>query len=208
MLAPIELRDAALRFDPDFVPAVERAALFVALRDGITWETHVIRLFGRDIPSPRLSCWIGDPGTGYVYSGTQFEPHEWSPALLDLRDRVAAATGARFNSVLANRYRDGRDSMGFHADDEPELGREPVIASLSVGATRRFVLRHRTRKREHFALDLNDGSLLVMAGATQRHWNHALPKTARPVGERINLTFRWITPREPQPKLRRRQESL
>lgn len=193
---PIALRDADLRYDPDFVPAGERAALFAALRDGIPWETHVIRLFGRDIPSPRLSCWIGDPGTSYVYSGTRFEPHPWTHQLLDLHDRIAAATGARYNSVLANRYRNGRDSMGFHADDEAELGPQPVIASLSFGATRRFVLRHRRRKHEKSTLELTDGSLLVMQGDTQRNWNHALPKTARPVGERINLTFRRIAPRE------------
>ncbi len=194
-MQPIDLPDATLELEPGFIPPDECEGLAAAIRHEVPWETHVIRIFGREIPSPRLSCWIGDPEAAYVYSGTRFEPHPWTPTLVALRGRVEAASGARYNSVLANRYRDGRDSMGFHADDEPELGPEPVIASLSLGARRRFVLKHRKRKRETLELALGDGDLLVMRGATQRHWNHALPKTARPVGERINLTFRWIDPR-------------
>lgn len=189
----LDLPDATLDLDPGFVPAAGRAALFEALRAEIPWETHVVRIFGREIASPRLSCWIGDPDTRYVYSGTRFAPHPWTPRLAALRERIAAATDAPYNSVLANLYRDGRDGMGFHADDEPELGDAPVIASLSLGATRRFVLKRR-RGTGRFELALGDGALLVMRGATQRHWNHALPKTSKPVGPRINLTFRWIDP--------------
>ena len=192
-LALLPIADASVLVDPDFVAAPERAALFEAVRREVPWETHLIRLFGREIPSPRLSCWIGDPDATYVYSGTRFEPRPWTPRLAALRERVAAATGARFNSVLANLYRDGRDGMGFHADDEPELGDAPVIASLSLGATRRFVLKRR-RGAGRFELPLEDGTLLVMRGATQRHWNHALPKTAKPAGPRINLTFRHVDP--------------
>jgi len=191
-MQPIDLPEATLELEPGFIPPGECEGLAAAIRREVPWETHVIRIFGREIASPRLSCWIGDPDAAYVYSGTRFEPQPWTPTLDALRGRIEAASGARYNSVLANRYRDGRDSMGFHADDEPELGPEPVIASLSLGAARRFVLKHRKRKRETFELALGDGDLLVMRGATQRHWNHALPKTARPVGERINLTFRWI----------------
>ena len=188
-----DLPDATLEIVPDFVPAGGREALFDALRAEIPWETHVVRIFGREIASPRLSCWVGDPEASYVYSGTRFEPRPWTPRLAALRDRVAAATGAPFNSVLANLYRDGRDGMGFHADDEPELGEAPVIASLSLGATRRFVLK-RKRGPERSEIALADGTLLVMRGETQRHWNHALPKTARSVGPRINLTFRNVDP--------------
>ena len=111
---------------------------------------------------------------------------------LDLREEISDAAGERFNSVLANLYRDGRDGMGWHSDDEPELGGQPVIASLSLGATRRFVLKHRHDPERKLAIELPAGSLLVMAGDTQRNYRHALPKTARPIGARINLTFRRI----------------
>jgi alkylated DNA repair dioxygenase AlkB len=128
----------------------------------------------------------------YRYSGTEFEPRAWPGILLTIRARLADELGLDFNSVLANRYRDGRDAMGWHSDDERELGSAPTIASLSLGATRRFVLKHRLHPERKLALDLPRGSLLVMSGATQRHYRHALPRTARPVGERINLTFRRI----------------
>jgi alkylated DNA repair dioxygenase AlkB len=118
----------------------------------------------------------------------------WTPELQRIRQRVEELTAHRYNSVLLNLYRDGRDGMGWHADDEPELGREPVIASVSLGATRRFKLRHRRSRIAASALDLAHGDLLLMAGQTQHEYAHAVPKTARPVGERVNLTFRWIRP--------------
>jgi alkylated DNA repair dioxygenase AlkB len=185
------LPEAELDWWPEFLALSERAALIDALREEIPWEQHYVRLFGRKRASPRLSCWIGDPDAVYTYSRVRFEPRPWTPTLLELRTRVERACEAHFNSVLANRYRSGADSMGFHSDDEPELGPEPVIASLSLGATRRFVLKHRTRalRRE---LPLGDGSLLVMRGSTQRCWQHAVPREVRVGGERINLTFRWI----------------
>src|SRR5688572_33477521 len=159
----LDLPDATLEIVPGFVPAAGREALFDALRAEIPWETHVVRIFGREIASPRLSCWIGDPDATYVYSGTRFEPRPWTPRLAALRGRIGDATGATYNSVLANLYRDGRDGMGFHADDEPELGDEPVIASLSLGATRRFVLK-RKRGTDRCVLSLESGTLLVMRG--------------------------------------------
>lgn len=193
--SPLPLPDAALAFDPCWLPPAEADALFTALRATIAWEVHRVRLFGREHPAPRLSCWIGDAGASYRYSGTRFEPHPWPAALRPVRERLRDELGTGFNSVLANLYRDGRDAMGWHADDEPELGPAPVIASVSLGATRRFLLRHRDEGERRLALDLPHGSLLVMAGATQRLWRHALPRTARPVGERINLTFRQVAPR-------------
>ncbi len=193
MLEPLFLPEADLLLDPRFLDTTEASAAFAEFRDSIPWEVHRIRLFGRTVDSPRRSAWIGDPEATYRYSGTRFEPNPWPPALPALRDRIAAATGARFNSVLANLYRDGADHVGWHSDDEPELGPEPVIASLSLGATRRFRLRHR-RRDEALAIDLAPGSLLVMRGTTQRLYRHALPRTARAVGERLNLTFRWIRP--------------
>ena len=191
-LRPLTLPDAELAFDPQWLAAADADALLAALREAVPWEVHRIRLFGREHASPRLSCWIGDPDASYRYSGTRFEPHPWSPVLDPVRKRLAAELGIGFNSVLANRYRDGRDAMGWHSDNEAELGPAPVIASLSLGATRRFVLKHRVDPARKLAIELPHGSLLVMAGATQQHYRHGLPRTARPVGERINLTFRRI----------------
>ena len=167
-------------------------ALFEALHGEIPWERHRLRLFGRDIDAPRLSCWIGDAGTAYTYSRVRFEPRAWTPALTRVRDDLAARFDLRFNSVLANLYRDGRDSMGWHSDDEPELGPEPVIASLSFGAARRFRLRSRATREVALSIVLAHGSLLIMRGATQRLYQHALPKMAGADGARINLTFREI----------------
>ncbi|WP_119717253.1 alpha-ketoglutarate-dependent dioxygenase AlkB family protein [Cognatilysobacter tabacisoli] len=194
-LAPIELPDASLRLDPAWLVADEADALFAALLAGVPWDVHRIRMFGRTVDSPRLSCWIGDPEATYRYSGTRFEPRPWLPVLQRLRERLATELGAPFNSVLANLYRDGRDAMGWHSDDEAELGSAPVIASVSLGAERRFLLKRRDAPAVRAGLALGHGSLLVMAGDTQQHYRHALPRTARPVGPRINLTFRSIAPR-------------
>lgn len=191
-MARIELPDADLDYRPGWLGVAAAARLFATLRDAVPWEVHRIRLFGREHASPRLSCWIGDPAAVYRYSGTRFAPHPWLPDLAALRERLCAELGAPFNSVLANLYRDGRDAMGWHSDDEPELGPAPVIASVSLGTPRRFVLKHRRDPALRHALVLEPGSLLVMAGATQRHWKHALPRTAKPVGARINLTFRQV----------------
>ncbi len=182
---------------PGWLAPEAASALFETLRAGLPWQVHRVRMFGREIDSPRLSCWIGDPGASYRYSGVRHAPHPWPQALSALRGRLAAETGADFNSVLANLYRDGRDSMGWHSDDEPELGPRPLIASLSLGATRRFVLRRRDDPARKLALELPHGSLLLMRGDTQAGWRHALPRTARVAGARINLTFRRV--RSPAP---------
>lgn len=182
-----------LLFVPDFIPVAERAGLFAVLMADIPFAAETIRLFGRPVAVPRLVAWHGDPGTTYAYSGTTHDPRPWSPALADLRDRVQARAGAPLNAVLANLYRGPADSMGWHADDEPELGSEPVIASLSLGATRRFHLKPRKGVAgQRMDLALTDGSLLVMRGRTQTDWLHAVPKENGPVGPRINLTFRHI----------------
>ena len=187
------LPGAELWFASGWLSAGEADTLFVAMREGVAWETHRIRMFGRLLDSPRLSCWMGDPGTAYTYSGTRFEPHPWpSPLLQEVRVRLARELGSSFNSALANLYRDGRDYMGWHSDNEAALGPQPVIASLSLGASRRFVLKHRQDPARKLELDLPHGSLLVMRGDTQRGYRHALSRTAKPVGERINLTFRRI----------------
>ena len=191
-LKALSLPDAELAFETQWLTPAAADALFADLRQGVAWEYHRIRLFGREHASPRLSCWIGDPEASYRYSGTRFEPRPWPDSLLPVRMRLRDELRVDFNSVLANLYRDGRDAMGWHSDSEPELGARPMIASLSLGATRRFVLKHRGDPASKLALDLPHGSLLVMSGDTQRHYRHALPRTAKPVGARINLTFRRI----------------
>ena len=185
----VDLPGARLAYDPEWLDAGAASALFAALRDGLPWERHRITVYGRSLEAPRLSCWIGD--AAYTYSGTRFDPHPWPEALAPVRERLERELHAGFNSVLANLYRDGNDRLGFHRDSEPELGPEPLIASVSLGAMRRFRLRER-EGRGSFGIDLEHGSLLVMSGATQRNWLHAVPPTARVVGPRINLTFRKV----------------
>jgi len=191
-LTTLPLAGADLAFDPHWLDADAAEMLFSELQARIPWEVHRIRLFGREVDSPRLSCWIGDPDAAYTYSGTRFVPLPWPGALLPIRERLSRELGTGFNSVLANLYRNGSDSMGWHSDSEAELGPQPAIASLSLGATRRFVLKQRHDPAVKLALDLASGSLLLMRGDTQRHYRHALPRTAKPVGARINLTFREI----------------
>lgn len=193
-MTPLNIPGADVRYDAHAWPSAQADALFAALRNEIPWQHHRLRLFGREVAAPRLSCWIGDADTIYTYSRTRFEPRPWTPAVSALRDELAARFGMRFNSVLANLYRDGRDSMGWHSDDEPELGAEPVIASLSFGASRSFRIRSRATRAPALSVELAHGSLLLMAGATQRLYQHALPRRTRVTGVRINLTFRSIRP--------------
>lgn len=165
--------------------------VFDRLSAEIAWEQKDITMFGRTVPTPRLTAWMGD--VAYTYSGVLNEPTPWPPTLLALRDRLAGELGVAFNSCLANLYRDGADSMGYHSDDEPELGPRPVIASVSLGARRGFTLRHRVT-RERWTWSLGEGDLLVMEGESQTDYAHAVPKTARPIGPRMNLTFRLFLP--------------
>lgn len=178
-----------------WLPRVAADELFAALQEEITWERHRLKLFGREVDAPRLSCWVGDANAVYKYSGARFAPRPWTPALFSLRASVSNACSADFNSVLANLYRDGNDAMGWHSDDEQELGAVPIIASLSLGATRRFRLRDKRDPSNTAVLELGNGDLLRMAGATQRHYKHDLPRTRMAVGARINLTFRSIAAR-------------
>ncbi len=189
--APLPLPGAQSSYRADWLPVAEADALYAALMASIPWERHRLRLFGREIEAPRLSCWIGDSSATYTYSRVRFDPRPWPPALAILRAHLEIACAARFNSVLANLYRDGRDSMGWHSDDEPELGAEPLIASISLGGVRRFRLRARDGGAG-VSLELAHGSLLLMAGATQRLYRHDLPKTRAAVAPRINLTFRHV----------------
>jgi alkylated DNA repair dioxygenase AlkB len=169
----------------------QQERLFAALLADTPWQQPVLKLYGRVLAVPRLSAWYGDSGAVYCYSGLRLEPLAWTPVLYEIKAVVEELAAIRFNSVLLNLYRDGRDSVGWHSDDEPELGRNPVIASVSLGAVRRFAFRHK-RLPIRIPLDLAPGSVLLMRGTTQHHWLHQVPKTRKPVGGRVNLTFRVI----------------
>lgn len=187
----IALPGADVRYRPDWLALDEVSSLLQRLLQEVQWTQHSVRMFGRELPAPRLSAWVGDADADYTYSRVRHQPAPWTPTLAQLRQRLQRELDAPFNSVLANRYRDGRDSMGWHADDEPELGREPLIASISLGAVRRMRFRARDRSASA-AIDLASGSLLLMGGRTQSLYQHAVDKTRAATGERINLTFRWI----------------
>jgi alkylated DNA repair dioxygenase AlkB len=188
----LPLPDADIIFYPSLLDESDCNRLFTELTQTIQWRQDWITIYGRSRPQPRLTAWYGDPGKSYSYSGITMHPMPWISTLLSLKANLEGLSGVVFNSVLLNLYRDGNDSMGWHSDDEPELGLNPVIGSLSLGGTRRFMLRHRFEKGLKHQLELTSGSLLLMQGTTQQYWQHQVPKTKRPVLPRINLTFRVI----------------
>jgi alkylated DNA repair dioxygenase AlkB len=166
------------------------------LIDHITWRQEEVTIYGKTHLQPRLSAWYGDKQLDYSYSGITLQPQPWSQTLVDLKTRIESLVGQGFNSVLLNYYRDHRDSMGMHSDDEAELGKQPMIASLSLGEERTLVFRHRYRKDLNTVkLPLPSGSLLLMKGTTQSYWKHGINKQKKPCGPRLNLTFRNIIKR-------------
>lgn len=178
-----------------WLPPESATRLMADLLREVPWNQRHIRIAGKTVPEPRLSAWHGDPEAAYWYSGVDHVPVPWTPALTELRQALEQELQVTFNSVLANRYRDGRDAMGMHADDERELGPEPCIASVSLGMTRRFVLApKKNRPGIKHELLLTHGSLLVMGGPLQRDWKHGVPRQAHVFQERINLTYRCILP--------------
>lgn len=194
MWQKLDIPDADIRLCPEYLNRAAATVLFEVLRKNVSWRQDEVQLFGRRHRIPRVHQWYGDPGLSYRWSGLSMLPEPWFDELDALRDNIAAAVHVPFNSVLVNLYRDGHDSMGWHADDELELGERPVIAGLSLGAERDFVLRYRDNKSgvPKERVMLTNGSLLVMAGDTQKFWQHALPKRRRVTTPRINLTFRRI----------------
>lgn len=189
----VPLIDGSARLWREWLAEIEANSLFAQLRDELAWEQSIIRTYGREHPIPRFNAWYGDPGAAYRYSGRTFEPRPWLPVLLKVKIMVEQTCGVAFNGMLANYYRDGQDSVSWHSDAEPELGTNPIIASVSLGAERKFTLKHRLRKDlAPVHLWLPSGSLLLMDGPTQHYWVHQLPKTTKPVGPRINLTFRLV----------------
>ncbi len=188
----LDLPDAEVFFYPAFFSAPEADRLLRELRDSTAWQQDTMKMFGKTMNLPRLTAWYGDEGTRYTYSGIENVPLPWTPSLLVVKRAVEPPSGVVFNSVLLNRYRTGKDSVNWHADDEPEFGERPVIASVSFGGNRTFQLRHKKQKELKAKVELTHGSLLIMRGGTQANWVHQVPKTARPVEERLNLTFRAI----------------
>lgn len=189
----LPLPDGELQLFNDLPLGCEETTLLRQLIDETDWRQEYVTLFGKTHKQPRLVAWYGDPDACYTYSGKTYQPQPWNSSLLRLKALAEQVSASRFNSVLLNYYRDGRDSMGLHADDEPELGPEPVIASLSLGATRTLYFRHRFRKDVATVnVPLPSGSLLVMRGETQRNWKHGVRKLSRVCGPRVNLTFRHI----------------
>ncbi len=187
----IPLPDADVRYAPQFFSPEQSDLYFNQLQQEITWKQEHISMFGKELLMPRLTAWYGDKA--YTYSGLQNKPQPWLPVLSDIKAEVEQATGHTYNSVLLNLYQNGQHSMGWHSDDEPELGPEPAIASVSFGAERKFGFRHRYNKAlKNVYLTIRHGSLLLMQGPTQHNWHHAVPKTTRVTGSRINLTFRNI----------------
>jgi alkylated DNA repair dioxygenase AlkB len=178
---------------PALVTGSEQDDCLAELIEQTPWRQDSITLFGKTHLQPRLAAWYGDEGAAYTYSGLTLQPLPWTPLLLSLKQRVEDLCASRFNSVLLNYYRDHRDAMGMHADDEPELGRRPDIASLSLGEVRTLVFKHkRDKSLNPVRVPLPPGSLLLMRGETQAHWKHGINRQARPCGPRVNLTFRRI----------------
>ena len=182
-----------LSYIADVFNARDRMDLMHVLQHNIEWRQEYLTIFGKTHPTPRLTAWYGDAHCIYKYSGHTCLPLPWTSELLSIKNQLEQfASGHTFNCVLLNYYRDGRDKMGWHADDEKELGQNPVIASVSFGATRRFDFKHKVKREEKFSLDLHSGSVLIMQGDLQHHWLHQLPAQKRIQEPRINLTFRNI----------------
>lgn len=187
-----DLPNASVDYFPQLFVSETANLLFEKLQNEIPWQQDEITVFGKTHPQPRLTSLFGNEGKPYSYSNIVMQPHPWNVLLTFIKEEVETATNQKFTTVLLNLYRDGKDSNGWHADNEKELGRNPVIASVSFGAERFFHLQHNSIKEAKQKILLQHGSLLLMKGETQHFWKHQIPKTAKPIGMRINLTFRTI----------------
>ena len=188
----IKLADADLRYFPRWVDADLADGWLSEISAQTSWSQPQIKLYGRSIAVPRLVAWYGDADAHYRYSGFTHEPLTWTPLLADIRQRVQQQVGQRLNGVLLNYYRDGQDAMGWHSDDERELGQQPLVVSLNLGATRRFDFRRKGTSGIEYSISLEHGSLLVMSGLTQHYWQHQIARTRKVRAPRLNLTFRQI----------------
>lgn len=187
-----DLKDGKLRYYPEFLSKPEADRLFELLLKSDSWKQEPIKIFGKEMMQPRLTALFGMKNKTYTYSGLKMQPLPFPNFLSNLKEKCVQVCGTDFNICLANLYRDGQDSMGWHADNEKELGHKPLIASISLGEERMFHLKHMQDKTLKYKKRLQHGSLLIMEGSTQEFWKHQLPKTQRPVEPRINLTFRKI----------------
>ena len=187
----LDMPDADLKYYPNFIPPEQTNAIMNSLQESLDWRQEQITLYGKTFDVPRLQAWYGDEQAGYQYSNLTMHPLPWDPILLELKQKCEKASNSHFNSVLANFYRHGQDGMGRHADNEPELGQQPVIASVSFGAERNLDFYH-IQSKHKTRVPLADGSLLVMRGTTQSCWQHAMAKSKKHLEPRINLTFRYI----------------
>jgi alkylated DNA repair dioxygenase AlkB len=181
-----------LSYYPNFLKKELADHYFEILSHQLQWQTEYYKMFGKILASPRLVAWYGNEGLNYRYSGIKHQAFAWTKELFNIKNDLEKNLNCDFNSVLANLYRDGQDSMGWHADDEPELGQYPIIASISLGASRIFSFRSIQKPRQSIKISLTHGSLLVMEGETQHHWQHAILKTTKCIEPRINLSFRLI----------------
>lgn len=181
-----------VNFYPCFFSVAEADQYLNNLLHEVQWRQQPIKIFGKEIMQPRLTAWFSTEGKSYTYSGITMLPLEWPNTLTIIKEKIETVSPVKFNSVLLNLYRDGKDSMGWHRDNEKELGINPVIGSVSLGAARTFQMRHYKDKSKLRSIDLTHGSLLLMAGETQHYWEHQIPKTNKMKGKRINLTFRMI----------------
>ncbi len=187
------LPDAELTLYEHFFDKETADDLYTTLLANTKWQQDNITIYGKTHLTPRLTAWYGDTSKSYTFSGTKMEPHPWSPELLMIKERIETKAGVHFTSVLLNLYRDGNDSVGWHRDNEKEFGANPVIGSVSFGETRPFQIKHKFRKDlKKVEIPLTHGSYLLMAGPMQHFWEHQVPKTAKQIAPRINLTFRVI----------------
>lgn len=187
-----KIKDGELYYDRFFLNNIEANKYFNLLKKEIQWRQDNIKIFGKIYPQPRLTALYANNNKSYSYSNIKMHPITFTPTLFDIKSKIEKRLNSQFTSCLLNLYRNGQDSNGWHADNEKELGLNPVIASLSLGAERVFHMKHRNDKKEKLKINLTNGSLLVMRGKTQHHWLHQIPKTRKKVEERINLTFRII----------------
>jgi alkylated DNA repair dioxygenase AlkB len=187
-----DLPDSEIDYYPDFFDTQKANELFEKLKTEVPWQQDDITVYGKTHPQPRLTALYGNEGKAYGYSNIIMQPHSWSPLIMFIKNEIEDVSPHNFTTVLLNKYRNGKDSNGWHSDNEKELGRNPIIASVSFGAERVFQLKHNTIKELRQNITLQHGSLLVMKGTTQHFWKHQIPKTAKEIGARINLTFRII----------------
>jgi len=178
-------------YSPNFFSKTDSDLFLKSLTDNIIWKQESMNMYGKKVDFPRLTAWYGDNDKPYSFSGIKLSPQPWNEELLEIKNKIEPKALVNFNSVLLNRYRNGNDSISWHTDAEPELGKNPIIASVNFGATRTFQLRH-IQTKEKLEIELSHGSLLIMQGELQHFWQHQIPKTKEKIGERINLTFRII----------------